>query len=571
MKVTDWIIEYLISKGIKTIFGYPGGVICHFMDSALKYETQIEAKINYHEQAAAFAACSYGQASGLPGVAFSTSGPGATNLVTGIANAYFDSAPAIFITGQVDTYALKGDMPISQRGFQETDIVSIVGSITKYCVQVKEPEEICYEMEKAWYMATNGRQGPVLLDLPADVQRADVNFEQVRHYIPETTRPAEIEEDALEVIRCLQSAKRPCIAVGAAVKQCGLKEQLRKFVESWNIPVVSSMNAIDIMPTGHPLFMGFIGTNGHRCANFTVEKCDVLLTLGTRLDLKQVGNKRELFAPNAKILRVDVDAGELEYKVRDDEIAIHADIKELLPAMLKASTAGEARDEWLNVCKILKNDLYKEGFDTVGHRYLSEIAHICEPNSAFALDVGHNEVWSAQALRLLPEQEVYLSGGLGSMGYSLPAAIGIHYAKKCSVISLNGDGGFQMNLQELQFITRENLPIKVVILNNNSLGMIRHFQEANFAENYFLTTSDSGYTAPSIQALANAYEIPYMQIDNPDALENAAELLKQAGPAIIECVLPNKTYLMPKFGRSNNLSDQEPLLDRDKYHYYSTL
>lgn len=571
MKVTDWIIEYFISKGIKTIFGYPGGVICHFMDSALKYETQIEAKINYHEQASAFAACAYGQASGLPGVAFSTSGPGATNLVTGIANAYFDSAPAIFITGQVDTYALKGSLSISQRGFQETNIIDIVKSITKYCVQVKNPEEICYELEKAWHLATTGRMGPVLLDLPADVQRADIDVEKVHHYISEEVAKKELEKYTKMIFAYLQEAKRPCILVGAAVKQCGVKGQLKKFAEGWDIPVVSSMNAIDIMPSSHPLFMGFVGTNGHRCANFVIEKCDVLLTLGTRLDLKQVGNRRELFAPNAKILRVDIDAGELEYKVRDDEVAIHADIKELLPLLLEAYTIRKTDVEWIKVCGILKDNLYQKDFDTIGHQYLSKLAHICKSNSSFTLDVGHNEVWSAQALQLLPEQEIYLSGGLGAMGYSLPAAIGIYYAKKCCVVSINGDGGFQMNLQELQFIARENLPIKVVILNNHSLGMIRHFQEANFDENYFLTTNGSGYTVPSIEALARTYGMPYIQIESADMIESAKGLLFQSGPAIIECILPDRTCLIPKFGRSNNLSDQEPLLDRDKYYYYSML
>lgn len=571
MKVTDWIIEFLISKGVKTIFGYPGGVICHFMDSALKYENQIEAKINYHEQASAFAACAYGQASGIPGVAFSTSGPGATNLVTGIANAYFDSVPAMFVTGQVDTYALKDNFQISQRGFQETDIVGIVNTITKYCVQVKEPEQICYEFEKAWHMATTGRRGPVLLDLPADVQRAEVDVEKVNHYKPDTKNVENVDNTISEILRYLQNAKRPCIAVGAAVKQCGVKKELRQFAEKWNIPVVSSMNAVDILPANHPLFMGFIGTNGHRCANFVVEKSDVLLTLGTRLDLKQVGNKRELFAPNAKIVRVDIDAGELDYKLRDDVISIQADIEEILPLLVEAPMTGEMYEGWIKVCKVLKHDLYEQDFNMDGHQYLKRLAGVCTPSTLFTLDVGHNEVWSAQALKLESEQEVYLSGGLGAMGYSLPAAVGVYYAKKCPVVSINGDGGFQMNLQELQFVARENLPIKIVVLNNQALGMIRHFQEANFSQKYFLTTKESGYTVPSLEALADTYKIPYMRIETPDMLENQKELFAKPGPAIVECVLGTKTYLEPKFGRSDCLADQEPLLERTKYDYYSAL
>lgn len=571
MKVTDYIADFLISKHVKDVFGYPGGVVCHFIDSIYAKNPIIRAHVFYHEQAAAFAACAYGQATGLPGVAFATSGPGALNLCTGIANAFFDSAPALFITGQVDTYQLRDTFPISQRGFQEVDIIALAQPITKYCVQVRNPKQICYELEKAWHLASTGRMGPVLLDLPADVQRADINLESVPHFVQDEL--SSVEKCTIDTImQYMNHAKRPVILAGSAIRQCHLKNEFRTLVEKWTVPVVASMNAVDILPTEHPLFMGFVGTNGSRSANFAVEKCDLLLTLGARLDLKQVGSQRNQFAPKAKILRVDIDAGELLYKVREqDEIPICADISQLIPALSNMEITRKESTAWNRVCAELKAGLSRYDCVGVGHQYLLKLVELCSNETSFTLDVGHNEVWAAQALTISDTQNIYMSGGLGAMGYSLPAAIGVYYAECRPVCSLNGDGGIQMNLQELQFIARESIPIKVFVFNNHSLGMIRHFQEMNFKERYSLTTERSGYLAPDFQALAAAYKLQFLRIEKPDYLSEAKNLLRNPGPALIECVLPSKTYLEPKFGKSQFLSDQEPLLDRETYEHYRRL
>ena len=316
MKVTDYIIEFLISRGVTDIFGYPGGVICHLMDSVTKYPGKIEARLNYHEQAAAFAACGYAQETCGLGVAFATSGPGATNLMTGIANAYFDSIPVIFLTGQVDTYALKGEIPIRQCGFQETDIVSMAKPITKYAVRVDDPTEIKRELEKAYSMAIGGNPGPVVIDLPADVQRANIEIEKCMDYTDEAESETDYKAIAAALNKELQNASRPCLLIGNGVKQAGMAQGVKGLIKRLNIPAVFSMPAFDTLPYSDHLNFGFIGANGHRYANFVLGKSDLIIVIGSRLDLKQVGSNREDFAPRARIIRIDIDAGNLEYQDR---------------------------------------------------------------------------------------------------------------------------------------------------------------------------------------------------------------------------------------------------------------
>lgn len=566
MKVTDYIISFLISKGITDIFGYPGGVICHLLDSVSKYEDKISAHCAYHEQAAAFAACGYAQEACKVGVAYSTSGPGATNLVTGIANAYFDSIPTIFLTGQVDTYGLKGNLPIRQRGFQETDVVSIVKSITKYAMCVESPEDIKYYLEKAYHIATEGNPGPVLLDLPADVQRADVDIDSLKGYmLDENLLQSGEYVVILDVLRSeLEKAKCPCVLVGNGVKQSGMKNQLRDIVEALNLPVVFSMPAFDTLPYKHKLNLGFIGANGHRYANFVLGKSDLIISIGSRLDLKQVGNKREQFALNAKLIRIDIDKNAFYYPVRNDEIQLYGDVIDLFPRWLREIDSFKKGDEgWILKCQSLKSDL--EGYDDTSYtKLIREVGKKLPSDIRITADVGQSEVWIAQNFQVKDGQSVHLSAGHGAMGYSLPAAIGVHYASKKDVYCFNGDGGIQMNIQELQFIVRENLPIKIIILNNQALGMIRGFQEANFEKNYIHTIRGTGYSAPDFSKIAFAYQVPYFYIEDVDDLREIDHLPK--GPVIIEVRLPEETVLMPNFGANGVIQEQRPYMDKDLYN-----
>lgn len=563
MKVTDFIVEFLVAKGVTDVFGYPGGVICHFIDSLSKYD-EINGHINYHEQASAFAACGYAQESGRPGVAYSTSGPGATNLITGIANAYYDSIPTIFLTGQVDTYALKGELNIRQRGFQETSITELVAPITKYAVRVDDSSRIRYELEKAWHYAIGGNPGPVLLDLPADVQRALVDKANLEQFDGAKTKNENIRGCVDEILLRIGASKRPCFLLGCGIKQSGLKEEVKHIVESLDIPVVASMPAVDILSKNSKNCFGFIGANGHRYGNFVLGKCDLIIAIGTRLDLKQVGNDRNEFAKQATIIRVDIDSHNLEYRVHEDEIQFQADIREVLPAIKSELEKKEMPNfsEWNRVCNVIKEKL--QCYDDKSYTSLiSALSEVLPDGICITADVGQSEVWVAQKFGFKENQSFHISSGHGAMGYSLPAAIGVYYANRKPVVCFNGDGGIQMNLQELQFLSREQIPITIVIINNHSLGMIRGFQEENFEKNYQQTTETTGYTVPDYERIADAYGIDYQCVSNEKEVKRF--VMNTEKPQIVEMVIDAETTLEPNFGRSGFIQDQRPYLDRAFY------
>lgn len=561
MKVSDYIVEYLIEKKVKDIFGYPGGMITHFMDSLSKHQDVITSHVMCHEQGAAFAACGYAQASGNIGVAYATSGPGATNLITGICDAYFDSVPVLFITGQVNSFEAKGDLPVRQRGFQETDIVSMVKDVTKYAVRVENEQDIRFCLDYAINCAMHGRKGPVLLDIPMNIFKAEIEKELLRGY-EEATESGFLElsdEDRLLLEKNISESKRPVILLGNGIKISGVERETKEILQILDIPVVTTMLAVDVLSTEDGGY-GFIGAYGHRAANFIVAKCDLLLTLGARLDVRQVGAIREKFAPNAKLIRVDIDPGELTYKVHQDEYSIHADVKTVLKVLKKISKYPKNTWlQWKEICNSIRICL--NGIDSnVSQGFLEKMGVYIPNDCIITTDVGQNQVWVAQFLKVRRTQKLLFSGGHGAMGYSLPASIGAACYTNNIIVSINGDGGFQMNLQELQVIAREKLTIKIIIFNNSSLGMIRHFQEMYFTENYTQTTKNSGYTVPDFGAIAQAYGLEYHCIDNADDLKK--EWFTERNACLIEIVMPEKTYVFPKLEYGKPNQDQEPLLDR---------
>lgn len=562
MKVSDYIVEYLIEKNVKDVFGYPGGMVTHFMDSLSKYQDSVTAHVMYHEQGAAFAACGNAQASGNFGVAYATSGPGATNLITGICNAYFDSIPVLFITGQVNSFETKGDIPVRQRGFQETDIVSMVKNVTKYAVRVRNEQDIKMHLDCAVTSAMSGRKGPVLLDIPMNIFRVEVKKDQLKGYgmEAENTESRISDEDKTLLEESILTSKRPVILLGNGIKNAGVEKKVREVIKKFGIPAVSTMLAMDVLPSSEGSY-GFIGAYGHRAANFIVAKSDLVLTLGARLDVRQVGAIRENFAPDSKIIRVDIDPGELSYKVHQDEKSICADVKTVIKELEKIS--GYSQDQWKqwkNVCDKIRMRL--SGIDTnIAQGFLEKIGKYITINSIITTDVGQNQVWAAQFLRVKGQQKILFSGGHGAMGYSLPAAIGAACFSNDVVVSINGDGGFQMNLQELQVISREELPVKIIIFNNHALGMIRHFQEMYFEDNYTQTIRTAGYTVPNFGAIAQAYGLEYHCIEENQELKQ--EWLTNKKACLIEVVLPEKTYVFPKLEYGKPNQDQEPLLDRE--------
>lgn len=564
MKVSDYIVEYLIEKNIKDVFGYPGGMVTHFMDSLSKYQDVITSHVMYHEQGAAFAACGNAQASGSMGVAYATSGPGSTNLITGICNAYFDSIPVLFITGQVNSFETKGNLPVRQRGFQETDIVTMVKGVTKYAVRVERAQDVKYCLDRAVSYAMNGRKGPVLLDISMNIFRAEINKERLSGYEPETDfRELQISDENKTLLEeSILSAERPVILLGNGIKTAGLEKETREVLNRLGIPVVSTMLAVDVVPVSEGSY-GFIGAYGHRTANFIVAKSDLLLTLGARLDVRQVGAIRENFAPRAKIIRVDIDSGELAYKVHQAEYSIHADVKTVLKVLKRISDYTEEKwIQWKKICDTIRTQL--NGTDVnVAQDFFTKMGEYITDNSIITTDVGQNQVWTAQFLKVKGSQKLLFSGGHGAMGYSLPAAIGACCYTNDIVVSINGDGGFQMNMQELQVIIRDRIPVKVIIFNNFALGMIRHFQEMYFEDNYTQTTKSAGYSVPDFGAIAEAYGLEYHRIEESGNLRKEWFIERKA--CLIEVVLPEKTYVFPKLEYGKPNQDQEPLLDRKLY------
>ena len=571
MKVSDYIVEYLIKKGITDVFGYPGGMVTHLMESFSKYSDQISAHVTYHEQGAAFAACGYAQVSGKPGVAYATSGPGATNLITGICDAFFDSIPTVFITGQVNTFESRGQYAVRQRGFQETDIVSMVEPVTKYAKYVESPDKIKYYLDSAFASATSGRMGPVLLDIPMNVFRAEVD--------PDTLQGAELQEKntsketfnraVLTLTTALNRAKRPCCLIGNGVKITKAQDFIKEFCHKFHIPMITSMIAFDVVNDDSQNY-GFIGAYGDRTANFVVAKSDLVITIGTRLDVRQVGAKRENFAPDSQIVRFDVDEGELEYRVHENEFSIQATMQETCQ-VLKHIENDSSYDfsTWIQTCDEIKRELSGVDKKKTG-ALVSKISENFPENAMITTDVGQNQVWVAQSVELKKGQQVLFSGGHGAMGYSLPAAIGAYYASRKPVVCVTGDGGLQMNIQELQFIAREKIPVKIVVLNNDALGMIRHFQEMYFNGNYYQTKPSGGYNAPDFRKVAEAYGVRAVCYDM-SSLPNVVQGFDDNLPFLVQVMINEDTYVFPKleFGKPNQ--DQEPLMNRELYNHLMQL
>lgn len=566
MKISDCIVKFLIKKKITDIFGYPGGMVTHFMDSLHKYSDEITAHIMGNEQGAALSACGYAEVTHRPGVAYATSGPGVTNLMTGIANSYFDSLPCIFITGQVNVYEQKGGLPLRQRGFQEMDVVEVVRPITKYAVKIIDAESMRYELEKAFFIATSGRPGPVVLDIPMNVFSSNVDWETLNSYVGkniENSSDKHIKEVISTITHCLRNAKKPVIIAGHGIALANCVKEFRKFIKLYQIPTVTSMIGRDVLLSECSCNYGFLGAYGHRAANIIVNKSDLIISIGSRLDCRQVGNNLQLFAPDAKLIRLEVDENEWSRKIKENEI----DYIVYLPALLnELYKIGKNYDffAWRNVCNIVSTRL-KEKDSMYPNRVIQKFSDNISTNSIITADVGQNQVWIAQSFKIKEDQRILFSGGHGAMGYSLPAAIGAAIATKKKVVCFNGDGGFQMNMQELEVIRREKLPIKIIILNNHALGMIRHFQEMYFKSCFAQTVQEGGYTTPNFKKIAAAYDLPYICIKREKDFEKLQEVMQTQLPYFIEVLLNEKTYVYPKLAVGMPISNQEPLLENDEY------
>jgi acetolactate synthase I/II/III large subunit len=569
MKLSDYVVEFLVASGVGHIFEVCGGAVTHLLDS-IHGRTDIRCVSMHHEQAASFAAEGYARVSGRPGVAMATSGPGATNLITGIGSCYFDSTPALFLTGQVNTYEFKGDSNVRQVGFQETDIVEIVKPITKYAVMIDDPAEIRYHLEKAMWLATGGRPGPVLLDIPMNVQRADIDPESLAGFTP---APAEqqppLDRDVVtRIVAELKTAERPVILSGGGVGAAGARAELLELADKTGVPIVTSLLGKDTCPNGHLSYAGMIGTYGHRFANLTIANADLVIAVGARLDTRQTGTDPANFARAATFVHVDIDPSELGYKVEAD-ITLLADAKEFLSAL-----SGELDDfnqarlaawqdritGWKARYPVLE-DAPGDGIHP--NTLFKKVTERLPKDAVVCADVGQNQMWAAQSVIVQDGQRFITEGGMGAMGSSLSLAIGAAFARPGkTVLALCGDGGFQLNSQELETLRHHHLPVKLVMVNNGCYGMVRQFQEQYFDSRFQSTVI--GYSCPDYQALAGAYGIPAARIERADEVAAAVDVLAGGSPVFVEAMIDRSIQILPKLGMGRPVEDQDPQLSRQQ-------
>ena len=564
MKVTQYIARFLKDKGIHTVFELQGGMITRIID-ALNQEGGIDIVSMHHEQAAAMAADAYGRIKNKPGVALATSGPGATNLLTGIGNCFFDSVPAIFITGQVNTNEQKGDKSTRQIGFQETDIVAMAEAITKKAYAIKTKDEIPNVFEEAYQIAMSGRPGPVLIDIPMNIQNQEIENALVEKPFLEKNHTT-CDDFINKYINALKVSKKPLLLIGRGIRAAQASELFKNFIAKFQIPVVTSLLGVDVLPYTHPLRVGFIGTYGNRWANYALGSSDVLLVLGSRIDLRQTGADVEAFKQGKQIFHVDIDSAELNNRFTDT-ITLNTDLVTFFEEVQKIDYSYCLSIDWNAEIKE-KREAYNDILELKNikginpNRFMHQLSKGSFKAKGFTTDVGNNQMWSAQSLELNGDQLFLSSGGMGAMGYSLPAAIGASIAlNKQPMVCISGDGGFQINIQELETVKRNNLPIKIVILNNHCLGMIRQFQDSYFESRYQSTIW--GYSAPDFTAIARAYGIDSFSIEKEEDINIGLNRMWEDAnaPFLLNVNINIHTNVYPKMLFGNPLTKMEPTIE----------
>jgi acetolactate synthase I/II/III large subunit len=496
----DIVLQCLRAEGVDLVFGYPGGAIMPLYDAL--DGSGIRHVLTRHEQGAVFAAEGYARATGRVGVAIATSGPGATNLVTGIADAKMDSVPLVCLTGQVRTALIGSD------AFQETDVFGLTLSLTKWSRLVRSVEEIPEVIAQAFHWARSGRPGPVLIDLPVDLLKANIEFRRPVKFHAHP-KPAEIHADSTyceTLIALLEKAKKPVALVGAGAKLSGAIPELRRLLDHLQIPTFATVHGLGAVPPEAPYYLGMVGMHGTRAANMALDETDLLLVFGARLDDRVTGEPSR-FAPQARIVHFEIDPGQLD-RVRPCELAVIGDLAETVPTFDFDARRVRLPDwsHWRSVaCGPDRAELDPRGLAQPTIRFLDELFSRLPKDSVIVADVGQHQMWAAQRYRSASPRGFITSGGLGAMGFALPAAIGVQLAKPdTTVLCVSGDGGIQMNIQELATVRRLGLPIKMVVVDNKYLGMVRQWQQLFYDRNYAETDLSDN---PDFVEIAKAYRI----------------------------------------------------------------
>ncbi len=549
------LILSLLDENVNDIFGYPGGAIMPIYDALYDYMDQLNHYLVRHEQGAIHAAQGYSRVSGRPGVVFATSGPGATNLITGIADAQIDSTPLVCITGQVASHLLGTD------AFQETDVVGISMPVTKWNIQVTKAEEIAPAIAKAFYIATTGRPGPVLVDITKDAQFGKTNYEykkceSIRSYFPHPKINVDEIKKAAELIN---NAKRPFILCGHGVLLSSAERQLLAFAEKADIPVASTLLGLSAFPPQHPLYVGYLGMHGNYGPNLMTNKCDVLIAIGMRFDDRVTSNVSK-YAKQAKVIHFEIDPSEIN-KIIPADIAILGDAKEALDLLLP-EIKTQKRKEWLqgfDECnkieyeKVIKNAVDPESEKLRMAEVIDKFHKISQGNAIVVTDVGQHQMITSRYYKFNEPNHLVTSGGLGTMGFGLPAAIGAKVAKPNEdVVAVLGDGGFQMTIQELGTIMQSNIAVKILVLNNNFLGMVRQWQQLFFDRRYSFTEMKN----PDFIAIAKGYGITGKKITKRKDLQEAIfEMLESKDAFILEVVVENEDNVFPMVATGASVSE----------------
>ncbi|MDI3257524.1 MAG: acetolactate synthase large subunit [Kyrpidia sp.] len=532
------LVESLKREGVDLMFGYPGGAVLPIYDAL--YESGIRHVLTRHEQGAVHAAEGYARVTGRPGVVLATSGPGATNLVTGIADAYMDSTPLVLFTGQVSTDLIGSD------SFQEADIIGITMPITKHSYQVRDARDIPRVVREAFHIASTGRPGPVLIDIPKNVANQTAEFEWpervfIRGYNPTyEPNPAQVAR----VVEAIREARRPLLYVGGGVVHSGAAEELREFAHKTGIPVVSTLMGLGAFPSADPLFVGMLGMHGTFAANRAVMECDLLIAVGARFDDRVTG-KLERFSPRSKKVHIDIDPAEIGKNV-PVELPLVGDVKRALAAMLP-EVGPVGTKAWLDQIRAWDDQWplrYKTEPGTLKPQQVVEMLWEATGGDAIlTTEVGQHQMWAALFYKFKRPRQWVTSGGLGTMGYGFPAAMGAQLAKPGEkVICVAGDASFQMNMQELQTVAENGLPIKVAIINNGYLGMVRQWQQLFYDRRY----AESRIGAPDFVRVAEAFGIRGMRAQTPEeAREAIREMLEHPGPVVVDFVVPEEENVFP--------------------------
>ncbi|EBV7234915.1 biosynthetic-type acetolactate synthase large subunit [Salmonella enterica] len=553
MNGAQWVVHALRAQGVKTVFGYPGGAIMPVYDAL--YDGGVEHLLCRHEQGAAMAAIGYARSTGKTGVCIATSGPGATNLITGLADALLDSVPVVAITGQVSAPFIGTD------AFQEVDVLGLSLACTKHSFLVQSLAELPRIMAEAFEVANAGRPGPVLVDIPKDIQLASgelepwfttvdneatfpqADVEQARQMLEQARQMLEQARQMLEQARqMLEQAKKPMLYVGGGVGMAQAVPALRKFIAVTQMPVTCTLKGLGAVEADYPYYLGMLGMHGTKAANFAVQECDLLIAVGARFDDRVTG-KLNTFAPNASVIHMDIDPAEMN-KLRQAHVALQGDLNSLLPALQQPLKI----DAWRQSCAELRAEhawRYDHPGETIyAPLLLKQLSERKPADSVVTTDVGQHQMWSAQHMTYTRPENFITSSGLGTMGFGLPAAVGAQVARpNDTVICISGDGSFMMNVQELGTVKRKQLPLKIVLLDNQRLGMVRQWQQLFFQERYSETTLTDN---PDFLMLASAFGIPGQHITRKDQVEAALDtMLASEGPYLLHVSIDELENVWP--------------------------